>query len=84
MNIEIIIAVKFFRTASWTCSRVNALSDDNFYVTFAMLFYYYYYHHHHLHHRRRRRCRRCHHYRHPYRDYRSSLRKGMFFVIVAS
>jgi hypothetical protein len=64
MNIEIIDAVKFFRTASWICSPVNALPDDNFYVTFAMLFYY----HHHHHHRRRRR----HHHRHPYRDYRSN------------
>jgi len=76
MNIEIIIAVKFFRTASWTCSRVNALSDDNFYLTFAMLFYYHY-------HRRRYHHRRRHH-RHSYRDYRSNVRKGMFFVIVAS
>ena len=76
MNIEIIITVKFCRTASWTYLRVNALSDDKFYVSFVMLFYYYYYYHHH----RRRR----HHHRHSYRDYRSNLRKDMCIAIVAS
>ena len=77
MNIKIIITVKCFGTDSWTCSRLNTLSDDNFYVSFLMLFCH---HHHHHHHRRRRR----HHHRHPYRDYRSKLRKNMFFAIVAS
>jgi len=74
MNIEIIITVKFFGTASWTCLRVNALSDDKFYISFVMLFYYH-------HHRRRRR--RRYHRRHPYRDYRSNLRQDMCFAIVA-